>query len=472
MSSEATRKSLVRKSRGSLIRRLSRRMRLLELNVKQKHREQATVDRSDQPFLSRAISDVEVANYVSQVDSLDEEQEKRGIKGIRKLLSSTTTPPVERVTRAGLLPQLVQLLGRDDDQELQFEAAWCLTNCAGGSPSTTQSIVDLGAVELLVEMLYYSDMRLREQAAWALGNIIGESVELRDIVLRHGALQALLSSIQPNVDVPDRVVFTVGNLFRVSPLPSLMSIQKALPVLVALLVSEREAQVIDVAWSISTLCKSDDTTLRALSDVPAVAENLITCLEDHTQLDLVFPVLEAIRILTRDALDSRWIMLEDRLLHATAQFIPCPHQDVASEACQIVYQVASFHPESISRILDTDIVEYLLAKLLPSSRNFGVLTTRLHALKAFNAMACGTLEQVQELVHRGCVQVFLYELKEDADANALETSLVLDVLARVYQCGCEIAHTTGRNPFEEVLFEFDVRHTEVTPSKLGMRRPR
>ena len=78
--------------------------------------------------------------------------------------------------QSNFLPIFIQYLTYDQYPDLQFEAAWALTNIASGNSQQTQAVADANALPYLIHLLYSPHANVCEQAVWALGNLIGKLV--------------------------------------------------------------------------------------------------------------------------------------------------------------------------------------------------------------------------------------------------------------------------------------------------------
>ena len=139
------------------------------------------------PITSTVADLPECMGVINNNDSTVEEL-ALAVKRVRKMLSVMNQPPVEPVINSGVLPHLVRFLAVPN-RDLQFEAAWALTNIA--STDFTHTVVDAFAVPALASLLRSEHCEVREQAAWCLGNIAGDCIEYRDLVLNTGASESM-----------------------------------------------------------------------------------------------------------------------------------------------------------------------------------------------------------------------------------------------------------------------------------------
>ena len=119
------------------------------------------------------------------------EQQLMGTVSVRKLLSLEKNPPIQEVIDSGIVPKLIEFL-ESKSRELQFEAAWVLTNVLSGSTQQTNFVIKLGAVPILIGLMSSNHEEIQGQVIWALANVAGDHYLNRDMVLEKGIMNPLV----------------------------------------------------------------------------------------------------------------------------------------------------------------------------------------------------------------------------------------------------------------------------------------
>ncbi|MFQ6633523.1 hypothetical protein Gotur_011282 [Gossypium turneri] len=217
---------------------------------------------------------------VAGVWSDDRNMQLEATTQFRKLLSIERSPPINEVVQSGVVPRFVEFLNRDDFPQLQFEAAWALTNIASGTSDNTRVVIDHGAVPIFVKLLGSPTDDVREQAVWALGNVAGDSPKCRDLVLGHGALVPLLAQFNEHAKLSmlRNATWTLSNFCRGKPQPSFEQTKPALPALERLIHSNDEEVLTDACWALSYLSDGTNDKIQAVIEAgvcPRLVELLI-----------------------------------------------------------------------------------------------------------------------------------------------------------------------------------------------------
>ncbi|KAM0672986.1 hypothetical protein GVAV_003561 [Gurleya vavrai] len=137
------------------------------------------------------------AEYKQGIFSQNLDDIYRSVYEVRRLLSIERKPPIDDIINSGILPRVAEFLSSacpvyaNGDQEtisgIRIESAWIITNIASGDSKQTNSVVKLGVVKLLIDILVEGPVSLEliDQCVWALGNIGGDSESCRDLIIGH-----------------------------------------------------------------------------------------------------------------------------------------------------------------------------------------------------------------------------------------------------------------------------------------------
>jgi len=179
----------------------------------------------------------QLSSYIEELKSSKQERRIHGTMCIRILLSKADNePPYEQIIASGVVPLLLQFFRYDQNQKLQFEAAWAVTNLC----SSSRKVIDylckqcntIQAFEHLLKTTKHFE--IMEQAVWGLGNIAGESQEYRNVILRNGIFHFLLKNVEKflkmkNYSLCRNAVWCLSNLLRYDGVATSSKTQPKLP---------------------------------------------------------------------------------------------------------------------------------------------------------------------------------------------------------------------------------------------------
>ncbi|XP_062198232.1 importin subunit alpha-1b-like isoform X2 [Phragmites australis] len=350
----------------------------------------------------------------------DSSMQLEAIREFRKLLS-IDKPPIQEVTNSGVVPSFVQLLSREDYPELQFEAAWALTNIVSGTSENTKVVIDQGAVPTFVKLLSSPNEDVREQAVWALGNVAGDSTMCRDMVLAHGALFPLLHLLsgQPRLSLLRNTTWALSNLCRGSPEPDFEHVKPALLVLQQLIHSKDELVLSDACWALSYLSDGKDDNARIQAVIETGACPRLVELLTHPSSSILVPSLRVVgNIVTGDDAQTQCIIDHQALPCLLNLLVTYQKKIVKKEACWTISNITAGNKEQIQAVINAKIIGPLVN--LMQTAEFDVSKEAAWAI--YNATDGGTHDQIKYLVSQGCIRAFC-DLLSYSDARILMVCL-------------------------------------------------
>ncbi|GMJ01036.1 IMPORTIN ALPHA, IMPORTIN ALPHA ISOFORM 1, importin alpha isoform 1 [Hibiscus trionum] len=307
------------------------------------------------------------------------------------------SPPTNEIIQSGVVPRFVEFLAWDDFLQLQFEAAWVLTNIACES---TKVVIYHGAVPMFVKLLESPSDDIREQAVWALGNVAGHSPESRDVVLGHGALIPLLAQFNEhaNLSVLRTSAWTLANFCKGKPYPSFEQTKPALLALERLIRSSDEDVLSEACWALSYISDGTNDKIQAVIDAgicPRLVELLL-----HQSPAVVIPALLTVgNIATGDEIQTQCI-IDQQVLPCLLNLLTNKYENIIKrDACWAISSITAGNVNHIQAVIDAGIIAPLVLLLQNSE-----LEIRIEAAWAIsNAISGANLEQIEFLIGEGCL---------------------------------------------------------------------
>lgn len=371
---------------------------------------------SVRPNLMELVTNARSENPQTQLDA---------IQSARKLLSSDRNPPIDDLIQSGIMPVLVESLRRDDHHQIQFEAAWALTNIASGTSQQTQAVVNAGAVPLFLQLLNSPHHNVCEQAVWALGNIIGDGPSLRDYVISMNVVKPLLQFINPDIPITflRNVTWVIVNLCRnKDPPPAPATIQELLPALCELIRHDDTNILVDTVWALSYLTDGGNEQIQMVID-SEVVQQLVQLL-GHPEVKLQTAALRAVGNIVTGTDEQTQVVLNCGALNFFTALLNHRKDKINKEAVWFLSNITAGNQRQVQAVIDAGLIGPIIEHLANSE-----FSTKKEAAWAIsNLTVSGNKHQVAHCVTSGVIPPFC-SLLECKDNQVVQ--VVLDGLQNI-----------------------------------------
>lgn len=370
-------------------------------------------------------------------------------KWFRTILSIEKEPPIDLVINSGIIPRLIHLISQNQYHNIQFEAAWALTNILTSDKTEhIKIIVDHGAISIFVQMLSSNSSDIREQAVWALGNIVGESYKYRNMVLEAGALPLILKEAYSTQKLSyiKNIIWIISNFCRGKPSPDFNIISPVLPLIISVIQNATDEELlVDSIWALSYFSDGKGLKIEGIMNSHVLSQ--IVKYLYFQNLPFLIPTLRIFGNIATGNNNQTQYIINIGFLQATLHLFDNNRKSIIKELCWIISNIAAGTESQINSIIQSNFIPPLINIL-----KYGEMDIKEEAAWALSNI-CGhkLFDQVQYLVSQGCIQGFCDQLLEN-DIKLVK--VVLDGLNYILETGSNKYTNLSENIYARLINEY------------------
>nr|XP_039253684.1 importin subunit alpha-1-like [Styela clava] len=423
----------------------------------------------------------------------DSDKEKQFLctQNARKILSRERHPPINKMIEANIIPKLVTFLKWDDNPQMQFEAAWALTNIASGNSEQTCAVVHGGAVPNLIEMLSHSAMNVVEQAVWALGNIAGDGAPMRDYLLDKGIVKPLIALVKDDAQVSflQNLTWTISNLCRnKNPHTSLPYVVQLLPTIVKLVNCVDKQVRTDACWALSYITDGPNERIELVIKT-GVVETLVHILSSIQDVLVITPVLRTLGNIVTGTDQQTQLVIDLGVLRVFSQLLHHEKQTIQKEAAWTLSNITAGTQIQIQAVIDANVMPRIVELLSHGDyktqkeacwtvTNFtsGASLEQLYYLMNLGAVPglCGMLASKETKILHVCLDGISNLLitaekmnKRDELCDVIEECEGIDKIEKLQQHENETVYSMALHIIDRFFAEEDQEHEELAPGAVN-----